>query len=421
MSFMQAERVEMLLKARGVRWNGPWNGAAAVSGAAAPPVVLGGGIQLTLLSPRLEEFPPLARQWEEYRRAKAGRNVEAEPDEGEAADGDGDTTKGTAAPILIVYAHADRRWLALLEQHLASLTQSKRLTFSDADIKVGEDWLARLQQAIEAARIALVLVSPAALQSTFIMDDELPRLLKAVDARRLSVTWIMLAPCDWQSTLLAQFQALNDPREPLSLMATNEAERELARIAERLARETGAWTGDSAAGTRQRSTSDASLDVEALAQKPFLPDRSVPNGASIAFLAESHGKALLIGGDASAEVLTDSIRMLLSHRGRTRLRLDAFVLPHNGSARNLTRDLLQLVDCERYLVSTDGSKFRHPDRETIARILAFGRVEPDRPLTLVFNYRTQWTAVWDDPALKMRWKYEAIYPTVEGGGIKVQI
>ena len=221
--------------------------------------------------------------------------------------------------------------------------------------------------------------------------------------------------------MLAQFQALNDPGKPLSLMSTSQAERELARMAQQLAREAGALTGNAAAGTRQRPRSDGSLDVEALAQRPFQPDRSVPNNASIAFLAESHGKSLLIGGDASAAVLANSIRALLSHRGRPRLRVDAFVLPHNGSARNLSRELLELLNCERYLVSTDGSRFRHPDRETIARILAFGRAEPNRPLTLVFNYRTQWTAVWDNPQLKTRWNYQAIYPTVEGGGIKVRI
>ena len=98
MSVMQAERVEMLLKARGVRWNAPWNGTAAVSGAAAPPVVLGGGMHLTLLSPTLEELQPLARQWEEYRRTKASGNVEAEPDEGEAADGDGDASMARPRP-----------------------------------------------------------------------------------------------------------------------------------------------------------------------------------------------------------------------------------------------------------------------------------------------------------------------------------
>ena len=205
-------------------------------------------------------------------------------------------------------------------------------------------------------------------------------------------------------------------------MPDAEAARELKHLAERLAAQVSerraapsAGGAGSAAPTMDRSTSKRSIG------RPYTPDRSVANNSSLAFLAELHGKAVLICGDASAEVLTTSIRRLLARRKQERLSVDAFVVPHNGSARNLNRDLLELLDCERYLISTDGSTFRHPDRETIARILAFGRAEPDRPLTLVFNYRTEWTSVWDNPELKTRWNYQAIYPTVEGGGIKVRI
>ena len=74
----------------------------------------------------------------------------------------------------------------------------------------------------------------------------------------------------------------------------------------------------------------------------------------------------------------------------------------------------------RYL-STDGTAFQHPDRETIARILVYGRASPDRPLTLVFNHRTATTEVWANPQLQSRYSYRALYPEQNGAGIKVQL
>jgi hypothetical protein len=291
--------------------------------------------------------------------------------------------------------------------------------FWDKAKSVFPAWGKQEQHAIDNARVAVVLVSPAALASP-LMKGALPALVEAATKGRLTLTWILLEPCNWQSTFLAQYQALNDTR-PLERLSETEATAELAQLADRLARLTEAAAPRPSAKRRQRGQDDAPIDVEALAATPFTADRSVANNASIAFLAEHHGKTLLVCGDASAEVLADSIRRLLPANGVRRLRVDAFVVPHNGSLGNLNRELLELLDCDRYLISSNGEVFRHPHREAVARILAFGRAEPDRPLTLVFNYRTQWTSVWDNPELKTRWNYQAIYPTVEGGGIKVRI
>jgi hypothetical protein len=172
---------------------------------------------------------------------------------------------------------------------------------------------------------------------------------------------------------------------------------------------------------KQGATDTGKMNVEALAAKAFVGDVSVVNAASIAFLAEYNGKALLVGGDAHDSVLSESIRMLLKRRNLKRLPLDAFVIPRGGSSRNVGRELLQLLDCDRYMVSTDGTRYQHPDRETIARIIVYGRATPDRPLTLIFNYRSKFTDPWANAELKNRYRYEAIYPTAPDAGVKVEI
>lgn len=161
------------------------------------------------------------------------------------------------------------------------------------------------------------------------------------------------------------------------------------------------------------------LDLEELADRRFRPDRSVANGSSIAFVAEIADAVVLVGGDARADVLSESIQNLLSMRGEKRLTLDAFVVPHAGSERNLSVELLQLLACDRYLFSTSGARFRHPDRVTVARILVHGRSGRTGRPTLVFNYRSPETEIWDDPELQKRYDYRTVYPEGEDAGIQV--
>jgi beta-lactamase superfamily II metal-dependent hydrolase len=101
-------------------------------------------------------------------------------------------------------------------------------------------------------------------------------------------------------------------------------------------------------------------------------DQSVPNGSSIAFLFEFGRSACLFGGDAYAGVLASSLRRLAAERDVAKIKLDLFKLAHHGSRGNITAEVLGLIDCDRFLVSTDGSKFNHPDADAIQLISKHG-------------------------------------------------
>jgi beta-lactamase superfamily II metal-dependent hydrolase len=101
-------------------------------------------------------------------------------------------------------------------------------------------------------------------------------------------------------------------------------------------------------------------------------DQSVPNGSSIAFLFEFGHSACLFGGDAYAGVLASSLRRLSAERDVPKIKLDLFKLAHHGSRGNITAEVLGLIDCDRFLVSTDGSKFNHPDADAIQLISKHG-------------------------------------------------
>ena len=154
-----------------------------------------------------------------------------------------------------------------------------------------------------------------------------------------------------------------------------------------------------------RGTPSTSTDVDELADTPFAGDAAAANGSSIALLAEFGGASALLGADAHAPVLVESVRTLLRQRGVDRLKLDALKVSHHASQNNLSTELLQLVDCNSYGVSTNGDHFCHPDREAIARIIKYGGDHP----VLHFNYRTRFNDVWARPDLQERHGYTTTY------------
>lgn len=149
------------------------------------------------------------------------------------------------------------------------------------------------------------------------------------------------------------------------------------------------------------------LDIDRLALTPFVEDRTEPNGSSIAMIAEYEGRRILLGADAHCDVLEAQLGALRA--GGPPLKLDAFKLAHHGSKANLSRALLENINCRRYLVSTNGSYFNHPDREAIARIIRYGGDRAE----FVFNYRSEENEVWDDADLRQREGYAVSYPSAD--------
>jgi hypothetical protein len=166
-----------------------------------------------------------------------------------------------------------------------------------------------------------------------------------------------------------------------------------------------------------RDTPSTSTDVDALADAAFKADSAAPNGSSIAVLAEYQGKGILLGADAHAPLLVASIQKLLKQRGADRLKIDAFKVSHHASQNNLNIELLKLLDCRHYLISTNGDYFKHPDREAVGRIIKYGG---DRP-TLHFNFLTGLNEVWGQPPLQEQYGYQAVYPETGKEGLLVRL
>jgi beta-lactamase superfamily II metal-dependent hydrolase len=133
-------------------------------------------------------------------------------------------------------------------------------------------------------------------------------------------------------------------------------------------------------------------------------DSSEANGSSIAFLVEYAGASLLLSGDAFHSVISRSLDRLRDER-QAAVALDVWKLAHHGSRNNTDAAMLRRAECRNFVVSTNGDRFRHPDREAIAMVAGVAGSE------LWFNCRSGTTTPYEtDPA----WAGRTHYP--DGGG-----
>lgn len=146
-------------------------------------------------------------------------------------------------------------------------------------------------------------------------------------------------------------------------------------------------------------------------------DEGVPNGSSIAFVAEWAGRRVLLAGDAHPDVLADRLVGLAEGQDAP-YRIDVLKASHHGSAKNTTRDLVEAMDCRRLAVSSSGKIHGHPDPQTIARFLHFG---PEGHKSIHFNYATDRTRPWVEPELMERHDYTAYLPKDESGVIEINV
>ncbi|MCC7131509.1 MAG: hypothetical protein IT352_02635 [Gemmatimonadales bacterium] len=192
-------------------------------------------------------------------------------------------------------------------------------------------------------------------------------------------------------------------------------EKEMARLADERTREEAGHPEDEIDDetTLGGERIETLKDLRNLAEAPFSEDSSKANGSSIVLLAEHGGRRCLLAGDAFAADVLAAATLVAGGEGEEVLRVDAWKLAHHGGEKNTSPDLVRAVATERYLISTSGTRYDHPRPQTVARVLL---ERPDQgEARLVFNYRSEFTDVWEDAARFGRSvRYEAGFPATNG-------
>jgi len=144
----------------------------------------------------------------------------------------GTASKSGVIRIFVSYSHKDKRWLEEFQKHIQPLIRGGHIDlWDDTGIALGQKWREEIIKAIEAADIAVLLVSPDFLASEFIANEELPRLL---DGRKTTVFWIAIDYTNYKGTPIAKYQCANNPSTPLSSLKKSERSRAWVEIGKKL-------------------------------------------------------------------------------------------------------------------------------------------------------------------------------------------
>lgn len=105
-----------------------------------------------------------------------------------------------------------------------------------------------------------------------------------------------------------------------------------------------------------------------LRSKDTLGTNSLANKTSIAFSLKFKNLNLMFTGDIDAETL-------ISELESTKNRYDLLKISHHGSKNNTNRLLLNSINCNNYLICTEGKgRSKHPNLETLVYIANSGNV-----------------------------------------------
>ncbi len=139
----------------------------------------------------------------------------------------------TRNKVFISYSHKDQKWFDDLKIHLEPLIREQNLkVWDDTQIEPGAVWRDEIQAALATAKVAVLLVSPNFLASSFISQNELPPLLEAAKAEGVKILWIPLRASNYKVTPIEQYQATHASDRPLNNIAAGRRDQAWVDICE---------------------------------------------------------------------------------------------------------------------------------------------------------------------------------------------
>lgn len=119
-----------------------------------------------------------------------------------------------------------------------------------------------------------------------------------------------------------------------------------------------------------RTESDHHKRIEDFEGNDFVENIEVINGSSIAFILSFKGMAGLLLADSHPTDVVNSLKRL-GYTPEYPLLLSFVKVSHHGSKQNTSPELLTLIRTGVYVISANGISNKHPDKETLARILKY--------------------------------------------------
>ena len=148
---------------------------------------------------------------------------------GSASMGEHDSPATNRDRVFISYSHRDPLWFERLKTHLSPL-EDKIDVWNDEDIQMGADWFSEIQENLDRAKIAVLLVTPEFVASKFIKTHELPKILEAAGRRELTLCWVLVSQSHFAHIGLDKTQAPHDVSKPLDSLSKSKRNEVLKDI-----------------------------------------------------------------------------------------------------------------------------------------------------------------------------------------------
>jgi len=134
--------------------------------------------------------------------------------------------------IFIAYAREDKPLLQKLRTHLNVMKRQQHCEiFYDGEIMPGETWDDRLKAELHTAHIFVLLVTAEFLDSDYVNETELPKILERRSKGEAEVIAVILKDCLWEYTELQHLQVVLKDEHPIEAVdAYAHAAREVFRV-----------------------------------------------------------------------------------------------------------------------------------------------------------------------------------------------
>lgn len=138
--------------------------------------------------------------------------------------------------VFISYSHKDEEYMDRIRIHLKPLELKGLIdVWVDKKINPGDIWEKEIEKALKNANVALLLVTADYLASDFIVNNELPPLLKNAKNNGTSIFSVIIKPCRFaRDNNLNCFRAINVPEAPIISLTEFEQEKIYDEISEKI-------------------------------------------------------------------------------------------------------------------------------------------------------------------------------------------
>ena len=136
-------------------------------------------------------------------------------------------------------------------------------------------------------------------------------------------------------------------------------------------------------------------------------DKSIPNLASIMFIAQIKNKKILFTGDGIGQDIIEilSKNKMLDKNGK--FHVDILKVPHHGSDRNTSQEFFDTIHADYYIISANG-RDDNPSLNTLKWMVESGKIY-NKPRKIVFTNMTPNIKKVLDEYDKEKFNYESIF------------